>query len=283
MNNVQEFKVEELSIDTYSNRRGYNPDFIGQKIPLPVESNKIKEDAAKLKDNSGIELKYNNFSVIMSKSRNLAIITAVNIDGSSLENLPRDKDVWYYDPRMDKEHQYGPELYANNDLDRGHLVRRLDPVWGSLAKIANEDTFHFSNCSPQHKNLNQKIWLDLEDYILKNTDLYDLKVNVFTGPIFRPDDVLYRNKFQIPAEFWKVVSMKTKVNKISATAYIQTQKNLLIDLEFAFGGYKTYQIPISIIENLTGLNFGNLRTFDPLATLEGEMARVIKDPSDITI
>ncbi len=64
-----------------------------------------------------------------------------------------------------------------------------------------------------------------EDYILKNTEnLYDLKVNVFTGPIFRPDDVLYRNKFQIPAEFWKVVSMKTKVNKISADLYSDTKE-----------------------------------------------------------
>ena len=86
----------------------------------------------------------------------MAFYTAVNIDGSKLEQLERNNDVWYYDPRIERELQYGPELYSKNDLDRGHLVRRLDPVWGANFKDANEDTFHFSNFSPQHKNLNQK-------------------------------------------------------------------------------------------------------------------------------
>jgi endonuclease G len=141
----------------------------------------------------------------MSKSRSLAFFTAVNIDGSQLIQIDRKNDRWYFDPRIDRSYQTGPELYINNDLDRGHLVRRLDPVWGDSAKEADEDTFHFTNCSPQHKNLNQITWLGLEDYILTNADRFDLKVSVFTGPVFREDDMLYRRKFQIPAEFWKVV------------------------------------------------------------------------------
>jgi endonuclease G, mitochondrial len=280
---MEVMEVQELSIDSYSNRTGYDPDFLDHKVSLPLLSDKLMEDRIPLKDNNGYELKYSNFSVVMSKSRNLAIVTAVNIDGEELKNIPRNRDVWYYDPRIEKQYQYGPELYENNDLDRGHLVRRLDPVWGPLALVANEDTFHFTNCSPQHKNLNQKTWLDLEDYILKNTDLHNLKVNVFTGPIFRTDDVLYRGKFQIPAEFWKVVVTINNTNDISATGYLQTQKNLLLDLEFAFGSYKTYQVPLGKIESLTNLNFGNLRSFDPIANLEGEIARVISSPADIII
>jgi endonuclease G len=276
-------EVQELSIDSYSNRSGYNPKFLEIQVPLPITSNVVINQVAQLKDKSGYELKYNNFSVIMSKSRNLAIVTAVNIDGSSLERLPRKKDVWYFDPRIDKKYQYGPELYTNNELDRGHLVRRLDPVWGPDASVSNEDTFHFTNCSPQHKNLNQKTWVELENYILENTDLHDLKVTVFTGPIFRVDDMLYRRRFQIPAEFWKVVVMTKKNKETSATAYLQTQKNLIIDLEFAFGQYKTYQVPISKIESLTALDFGTLNSFDPLTKLEaeGEIARLINNPEDV--
>ena len=276
-------EVQELSIDSYSNRSGYDPDFLGHKFPLPNISDKLKDDRTPLKDNSGYELKYTNFSVVMSKSRNLAIVTGVNIDGTQLQDLARKNDFWYYDPRIEKKYQYGPELYVNNDLDKGHLVRRLDPVWGSSALVANEDTFHFTNCSPQHKNLNQKTWLDLEEYILQNTNKHNLKVNVFTGPIFRSDDVLYRGKFQIPAEFWKVAVMIKDNNDISATGYLQTQKNLLIDLEFAFGKYKTYQVPLRKIESLTNLNFGSLRSFDPIANLEGEIARVISNSDDIIL
>ena len=222
----------------------------------------------------------------MSKSRRLSFFTAVNIDGNQSRSLDRTNDRWYFDPRIDRKYQSGPELYSNNDLDRGHLIRRLDPVWGQLAEQANEDTFHFTNCSPQHKNLNQITWLELEDYILKNADRFDLKVSVFTGPVFREDDMLYRDEFQIPAEFWKVVVIVKDDNELSATAYLQTQKNLIDDLKFAYGEYKTYQVPVIKIEALTKLDFGILRLHDPLANIKeafGTVGRIIRGPSDITI
>ena len=151
-------KVIELDSHNYKNRNGYNANFLEKKVPLPSITDNLRDDVVKLKNSNNEELKYTNFSLVMFKSRGLAFYTAVNIDGSQIQQVDRDKDLWYYDPRIEREFQYGAELYSNNDLDRGHLVRRLDPVWGSNFKDANEDTFHFSNCSPQHKNLNQKTW-----------------------------------------------------------------------------------------------------------------------------
>ncbi|WP_180234189.1 DNA/RNA non-specific endonuclease, partial [Bacillus cereus] len=91
------------------------------------------------------------------------------------------ENQWHFDPRIDKQYQCGDELYENNDLDRGHLVRRRDPIWGDSAEEANKDTFHFTNCSPQHRDLNQKTWAELENYILNNAKNFNLKVTVFTG------------------------------------------------------------------------------------------------------
>ena len=273
----------EQSLEWYAGSAGYDPQFLGQQVGLPRIPAQMKSDIAQLKDGKGHELKYTNFSLVMNKARKLAFFTAVNIDGAQLQALKRDADKWFFDPRIERDCQMGPEVYAKNDLDRGHLVRRIDPVWGSQAKEANEDTFHFTNCSPQHKHLNQKIWQELEEYILKNADVHDLRVTVFTGPVFRADDMLYRDKFQIPAEFWKVVVMVKQDGKLSATAYLQTQKNLIVDLEFAFGEYKTYQVPVTRIEALTGLDFGELRTFDPLANIEATLGRVIHLPQDIRV
>ena len=222
----KEIKVIELDSHNYNNRNGYNANFLEKKVPLPTIPDNLRDDVVKLKNSNNEELKYTNFSVVMSKSRGLAFYTAVNIDGSKLEQLERNNDVWYYDPRIEREFQYGPELYSNNDLDRGHLVRRLDPVWGANFKDANEDTFHFSNCSPQHKNLNQKTWLDLEDYILRNADVHDLKVNVFTGPVFNQNDLIYRGKYLIPSEFWKVVTIvKNDDDILSLLLLIYRHKN----------------------------------------------------------
>ncbi len=36
------------------------------------------------------------------------------------------------------------------------------------------------------------------------------------------------------------------------------------DLEFAFGPFRTYQMPLRQIENLTGLDFGELKVPGPL-------------------
>ncbi|MDX2160923.1 MAG: DNA/RNA non-specific endonuclease [bacterium] len=277
--------VETLPLEHYTGAAGYDPDFLGAeyRIELPQIAREWQKDIAPLKQNGGNVLHYTHFSVMMRKSRRLAFFTAVNIDGNAAVDLPRSEDKWLIDPRMDKRYQAGEDLYARNDLDRGHLVRRLDPVWGERARQANDDTFHFSNAAPQHKHLNQRTWLGLEDYILENADVHDLKVSVFTGPVFRDDDMIYRQKYQIPAEFWKVVVMVKNDGSRSATAYLQTQKHLIVNLEFAYGAYQTYQVPVRRIETLTRLNFGTLRTFDPIANLEGSIGFLIQEPGDVRV
>jgi endonuclease G, mitochondrial len=280
--NSDEMIVEELSDSWYEGSTGYDTKFLGDnhEIPLPTYRSDIEQDVAQLKDGSNV-LNYTHFSIVMSKSRRLAYYTVVNLDGNQLMDVGRN-DKWYLDSRIETEYQCGPELYVNNALDRGHLVRRRDPVWGEAANKANKDTFHFTNCAPQHSNLNQKIWLDLENYILDNAENWDLKVSVFTGPVFRVDDIVYRG-VQIPAEFWKIAIMVKEDGHLSATAYLQTQKNLIENLEFAYGEYKTYQVPITKIESITGLDFGCLRNNDPINQLESTIGHVIETSGDIKL
>ncbi|PUB16616.1 DNA/RNA non-specific endonuclease [Paenisporosarcina sp. OV554] len=275
-----EMIVEELSDSWYEGSTGYDTKFLGDnhEIPLPTFRSDIEQDIAQLKDGSNV-LHYTHFSIVMSKSRRLAYFTVVNIDGNQLIDIERN-DKWYLDPRIETEYQCGPELYKNNDLDRGHLVRRRDPVWGDTAEKANRNTFHFTNCAPQHSNLNQKNWLELENYILDNAENWNLKVTVYTGPVFRVDDIVYRG-VQIPAEFWKIAIMVKEDGNLSATAYLQTQKNLIENLEFAYGEYKTYQVPITKIEAITGLDFGCLRNNDPINQLESTIGHVIETSEDI--
>ena len=128
--------------------------------------------------------------------------------------------------------------------------------------------------------------MGLEDYILTNADRFDLKVSVFTGPVFREDDMLYRRKFQIPAEFWKVVALVKNDNMLSSTGYLLTQKDLIEGLKFIYGEYKTYQVPIKTIEGLTKLDFGILSQHDPLTNIReafGVLGKIIQGPNDITI
>ncbi len=143
----------------------------------------------------------------MQRSRRLALYTAVNIDVQLSRSPRRDRDKWYFDPRLNRSEQTGEDLYADNDFDRGHLVRRLDPAWGPdiVARAANDDTFHFTNCSPQHKKFNQgaSLWAGLEDYLLDTAKAEKRRLTVFTGPVFAADDPDVRGT-RIPLAFWKI-------------------------------------------------------------------------------
>lgn len=75
----------------------------------------------------------------MNKERGLAFWVGVNIDGalhSWRKDLARTKDKWFFDPRIPQFEQVGEEVYSKNALDRGHLVRRLDPAWGQNLETA---------------------------------------------------------------------------------------------------------------------------------------------------
>lgn len=275
---AEPMEVGVLAEDWYADASGYDPTFLGQgfDVPLPALGEALIDDVAQTADGKRV-LDYMHFSIAMSKSRRLAFYTAVNIDGNQLVDVKRSNDRWYFDPRIDEAYQIGPEFYQSNDIDRGHLVRRRDPNWGVDAVKANEHTFHFTNCSPQHKNFNQKAWLDLEDYLLDNARDHGMKVSVFTGPVFRDDDVRYRDA-QIPDQFWKVAVMLKDDAALSATAYLQTQEDLIGgDLEFVYGEFGTYQVPVAQIEELTGLDFGNLCEADPLAAGKAALVQRAED------
>ncbi len=266
---------EAVTIDpNYGNRKGYSETFLGKVVKLPVLSESLKSKAAVNKQPPGDDpyvLPYHHFSIVMNKDRGLAFYTAVNIDGRKDVNIRREKDKWFYDPRIDRSEQIGEDLYSSNPLDRGHLVRRLDPAWGNdfeVAKVANDDTFHFTNCSPQHQDFNQskKVWAGLEDYLLQNANNLDLKISVFSGPVFRENDKKYRN-YKLPREFWKVAVMIKKDKTLSATAYLLSQEKMIGNLEsdFVFGAYSTYQTSIEAIEKLTDFDFQDLKAAQPAA------------------
>lgn len=287
-------KIEEIA-----DREGYDSGFLGDtaelSVPLPKLSAEMEAKAAIIDGVAGSEkyvLKYTNFSVVMNRERRLAFLTATNIDGARIQRIKRKGDNWYYDPRIPREAQVGSELYRGNDLDRGHLTRRLDPAWGEKHKQAEEDTFFFTNCTPQHHLFNTKTWLALEDYLLESAETEGFRATVFTGPVFRDEDHLYEfrmrdgslDRIRIPLQYWKVVAMVNVSNqKLSATAYMISQKDLISNLEFVFGQFRTYQLPIQMIENLTGLDFGDLKNYDPFRTIEGTTVRELNNLTEIVI
>jgi endonuclease G len=287
----------DIRIDPdYSTRRGYDSEFLGRgehAVPLPSLPDELIPLAAANRlatREPKYLLPYHHFTVAMNKKRRLAFFTAVNIDGKLRRKPTRLRDRWFFDPRVPEEEQTGEDIYEKNPLDLGHLVRRLDPAWGSsakTAKLANDDTFHFTNCTPQHKdfNRNKTSWAGLEDYILKNAANLHFKANVFTGPVLADSDDAFEG-VQLPRQFWKVVTMVKTNGELSATAYLLSQRHLIDGLRpreaFSYGAYKAYQVPITKVEKLTRLSFG-LAHADPLATRDIVTAKEVDRYEDVVL
>lgn len=236
---------------------GYDPTFLGPAVPLPTPADAVHE------------LPYTHFTVLLDPARRLAAVTGVNIDGSSLREIAR-TGRWSLDGRVDEDAQAGASLYKDNDLDRGHLVRRTDPMWGNeeTAVRAAADTFHYPNAAPQAAEFNQshELWNGLEEHVLEHARAHRLRLNVLAAPVLATGDPVYRG-VPIPGLFWKVAAWSTgESGGLGAAAFLLDQRPVL-DLERRvpgpgepppLGPFRTFQVPVEEVTRLTGLELGPL-------------------------
>jgi endonuclease G len=235
---------------------GHDPAFLGATLALPRPAQPVRP------------LPYPRFTVLLDPARQLAAVTAVNIDGASLQDLPRTGD-WRLDERVPAAEQTGPEVYARNDLDRGHLVRRRDPGWGPVdaARAATEATFSYPNAAPQAAGFNQskELWLGLEDHVLAYAETTDQRVSVFTAPVLADDDPPYRG-IRIPLRFWKIAAWQGP-DGLAAAGFLLDQSELVDTREGVLAvpplwAFRTFQVPIADIAALTGIDLGPLPAAD---------------------
>ncbi len=244
---------------------GFDAQFLGVSAPLP----RVVDGHAE----ASVELDYVHFTVVLDTARRLARVTAVNIDGDDLVELERGDD-WQLDERIPADWQAGPAIYAGNDLDRGHLVRRRDPVWGSheVAARANADTFRYTNAAPQASDFNQseELWLGLEDHVLEHARAHRQRLSVFTAPVLADGDPPYRG-IHVPLRFWKVAAWNTGGDELAAVGFVLDQSPL-VDTSDAvapragtappLGPFRTFQAPIGEIAALADVTMPALVAAD---------------------
>ena len=180
------------SEDAYASRDGYRADFLGAdqpEAPLPdiVRCDDVLEVTWQGQTMRAIP--YRHFSVVMSKSRRVCYVSAVNIDGAlSVPHLRR-RD-WRFDPRFDQEHQLAGRVYGNPPrFSRGHMTRREDPAWGATRAEADEgntDSMHLANAVPQMQPFNGGIWLGLTPRTRERRSLMMHAVLILEAGTFRP-------------------------------------------------------------------------------------------------
>jgi len=255
---------------------GYDDRFLGIEVPLPQPADGRAARA----------LEYPRYTVLLDPERRLAAVTGVNIDGAALLDLPR-TGQWRLDPRVPADEQAGPAVYADNDLDRGHLVRRRDPGWGTpaQARAAMAATFVYPNAAPQASGFNQskELWLGLEDHVLEFADATDQRLAVFTAPVLADEDPAYRG-IHIPRRFFKVAAWAVPgaaAPQLAAAGFVLDQSDLIDVVQGALavpplGAFRTFQAPIADIEALSGIDLGPLVDADVLPPVDQPVDREVR-------
>ena len=150
--------------------------------------------------------------------------------------------------------------YKRSGWDRGHLAPAADMKW---SRQAMEESFYFSNISPQNNNLNRGVWKYIEELTRDNAKRYE-KVLVVTGPVFKSakgKGCIGKNRVVIPDAFYKVLLVNDNGYKgIGFYCENKAGKKKL----------KTYARSIDEIEGMTGIDFFQKLPDDIEDTVEKE-------------
>ena len=134
--------------------------------------------------------------------------------------------------------------YANSGYDRGHLAPAADMGW---SEITMQESFYFSNMSPQDPSFNRGIWKKLEELIRDWAVEYD-SLYVVTGPVLKTGlKTIGTNKVAVPGYYYKVIYtyFNGAHNAIGFVLKNEGSKDAL----------NSHAVSIDSVENFTGINF----------------------------
>lgn len=153
------------------------------------------------------------------------------------------------------------EDYKNSGYDRGHLVPAADL---SFSEKSMEESFYYSNITPQVPSFNRGIWKRLEDQVRKWVMENDTLI-IITGPVI--SDTLNHfgmHNISIPYQYYKIIADFTEPDT-KMIGFIIPNKQSDMDL-------RDYAVSVDSIEKITHIDFFSVLMDDVENVLEKEVA-----------
>ncbi|WP_052408973.1 DNA/RNA non-specific endonuclease [Porphyromonas sp. COT-290 OH3588] len=191
-----------------------------------------------------------NYSLEYDTQRRHARWVAFSFDRASAPNRVKRSDAWGWDPKLPKEYSTD-NWFARSGYSRGHLVASEDRTF---AQEANEQTFYYSNISPQLQEHNGGVWVRLEKKVQswgRDERLHDV-LYVAKGGTIRDDQIeehRLRGQIVIPRYYWMALLLQ-KGDEYHSIAFWTEHRS------YAKGEGNLRDLAISVdeLEQRTGLN-----------------------------
>lgn len=145
----------------------------------------------------------------------------------------------------------GLPVYKAPGYDRGHLARNKDnTAWGEDNALMGD---LMSNIVPQRASLNRGVWLTLEDEHRSIVSRREAKIDsiwIIAGSVYPEGsfDEVVGNGIGVPSAIFKIVAWHDADGRFQAMGFLFPQSE-------RSGKVERYLVPISSIEDLTGLDF----------------------------
>lgn len=246
-------KSIEITQDKFDEELLYYPKKEAYRIEIPRLSKDVVDDKAAFvvhyaPDNYGdtrlnFSLEYNY------ASRHSRWVAFTFYDKTAESNTGR-SNAWSYDPQL-IEWTNNETDYRGSGYDRGHIMASADRLY---SRTANEQTFYYSNITPQVNSFNAGIWLELEGVVRgwgKNNSFRDT-LYVVKGGTIREDQVLHtigKSEIVVPKYNYMAVLSKRGDNYKSIGFWLE---NRYYPEPYIL---ENHAVSISELEELTGIDF----------------------------
>lgn len=148
-------QTEERPNDNVNANTGYdNVSVTGYEIPHLNDQNVYADHYVTM---DGVQIL--NYALEWDNTKRHANWVAFTFDTTTSADVVKRTNLWAKDPKLPAEMQTGDSDHTNDGFDRGHLCASEDRVY---LKEANDQTFYYSNISPQLNDFNDGFWRKLE-------------------------------------------------------------------------------------------------------------------------
>lgn len=148
-------QTEERPNDNVNANTGYdNVSVTGYEIPHLNDQNVYADHYVTM---DGVQIL--NYALEWDNTKRHANWVAFTFDTTTSADNVKRTDAWSVDPKLPAEMQVQESDHKNDGFDKGHLCASEDRVY---LKEANEQTFYYSNMSPQLNDFNDGFWYKLE-------------------------------------------------------------------------------------------------------------------------
>jgi len=134
--------------------------------------------------------------------------------------------------------------YKGMGYDRGHLAPAADMGWSTTSM---QESFFYSNMSPQVAGFNRGIWKRLEEQV-RQWAVDNRTIYVVTGPLL-PDNLpaIGANKVSVPRYYYKVILDYTSP-ELKGIGFILPNASSSLPL-------RSFVVTIDYVEKMTGIDF----------------------------